>query len=220
MPLITKKKIGVFASAWLVLYIVFLCSFGNFKGIFLTSVLYDLDRLGTPSSEFVNYEYVPHKYRNHTGRFIGEVAKNGVIFSHLQFDNLLLPENRILEVFVPKFDSKEKLIIQETNEKIVSSENAYLIDQCFCGDCCPCNADQSIYIIRTNGLGSNDYYHSFYNKKTNKISGTYNTAKIPINWIKRNRMIYWLTTTKLLYSIPLDIILLPAQPYLYAMLSV
>ena len=219
MPILTKKSIRLFLLAWLLLYVVFLNSFGNFKGVFLTSVLDDIEEVGSPRNEFIKVAYVPHKYHEHIGRFVGEVQKSGVTFNHLQFDNLLSPNNRILEVFVPK-NKKGEIIIQETNEKYNSHENAYLIDQCFCGDCCPCKADQSLFIIRTNSLGSDDFYHSFYSEKNNTIEGSYATAKISINWVKRNRVLYWLTITKLIYSIPLDIILLPAQPYFYAVYSV
>lgn len=219
MAFFDKKITRIILLAWLILYVLFLNSCGSFKGLFLTSALYEIEEIGSPAKEFIYVEYIPHKYHEHIGRVVGEVEKSGIIFNHFQFDNLLLPKSRVLEVFVPK-NGIGNMQIKETNKKHESIGNAYLIDQCFCGDCCPCNADKTEFTIRTNGLGSEDFYYSYHSEKSNCLEGIYTTARISINWEKRNRVKYFLAISKLLYSIPLDFILLPVQPFFYAVYSV
>ncbi len=189
---------------------------GDFKGLFTTPIVYQLSNQSNPMSEFVHYKTPMHKKISHEGVFVGTVNRYGHKWSQYHFPNILNSKNRVLEVLVQD-EPDGKVWVRETDAMAPGKEQAILFDHCFCGECIP-KMEHKKHYLYTNALGSEDFICSPPKRiQGNFYSGGFVTADISLRWIKRSRFQYCVNLLKLLYSIPLDIIVLPAQPYFYVL---
>lgn len=187
---------------------------GDFKGVFSTPILQHLSNQSNPMNEFVQYETPMHKKIFHEGVFVGTVNRYGHKWSLYNFPKILDPNKRVLEVLVQD-EPDGKVLVRETDTMVSGKKQAFLIDHCFCGECVP-KMEHKKHYLYTNALGSDDFICSPSKRiQGNFYSGGFIIADISLHWIKRNRFQYCASLFKLLYSIPLDIIVLPVQPYFY-----
>ena len=219
MTIVLKKRLRILLALWLFGYLFMIVSCGDFNGAFATPIINELSEIATPMNEFSAHNTPMHKKSAHEGVYLGDVTMRGAQWRRYHFPNVLEPPDRTLEILVVNAGSN-KVILREVDNPGDGHEPALLFDQCFCGDCVE-KVDPQPHHLYTNALGSEDYISPpSTHLGGNHYSGGFATAEISLRWVQRSRADYIFVLAKMLYAVPLDIIILPAQPVLLGLQGV
>ncbi len=211
-----KQILTAIGALWMLGYAVMLTCCAGFRGAVTTPVLSRAHDLADPMREFVQDDTPMHKNEPHAGAYIGIVSRRGASWKKYHFPGVLVPTNRVLEILVED-EPSGRVIVREVAQMGEKKEDAFLVDHCFCGDCVP-TMQHEAHTLYTNALGSDDFICSPPKRlHGNFYSDGFVTADVSLRWNQRSRTSHCLTLCRLLYSVPVDILILPAQPYFYVL---